>query len=61
VDFKNLMFDLVSWQCFEHCTSAIVSNQVDKVTWRLLVVYGSPYEEGKLDFISELHMVMGKW
>lgn len=37
---------------------------VDKKTcfnWKLVVVYGSPYEEGKHDFLLELHQVMSKW
>jgi hypothetical protein len=25
------------------------------------VIYGSPYEEGKQDFIDELHSIMEKW
>jgi hypothetical protein len=25
------------------------------------VVYGSPYDEGKIEFIDELHMVLGSW
>lgn len=29
--------------------------------WKLVVVYGSPYEEGKDDFITELHSVMQSW
>jgi hypothetical protein len=26
--------------------------------WKLVVVYGSPYEDGKQDFIEELHKIM---
>ena len=36
---------------------------LDKKTsfsWKLVVVYGSPYEEGKQPFLDELHMVMSK-
>jgi exonuclease III len=29
--------------------------------WKLVVVYGSPYEDGKLDFLNELHATMQKW
>jgi hypothetical protein len=28
--------------------------------WKLIVVYGSPYEVGKLDLLNELHKVMNK-
>jgi hypothetical protein len=27
----------------------------------VIVVYGSPYEEGKLEFLAELHEVMASW
>jgi hypothetical protein len=31
----------------------------DKLVWKLIVVYGSPYDESKNEFVDELHMVMG--
>jgi hypothetical protein len=30
-------------------------------SWKLVVVYGSPYEEGKMEFIDELHLVLSAW
>jgi hypothetical protein len=39
----------------------VVKNQVDKFVWRMVVVYGSPYEETKTEFIDELHLVMDQW
>jgi hypothetical protein len=62
VGFKNSDFKIISWQYFEYCTVAVVKNQVDKFTWRLVAVYGAPeapYEETKLDIVKELHIVMG--
>jgi hypothetical protein len=41
------------------CVVSIVRNYVDKITWRLTVVYGSPYEETKLKFIEELRCDYG--
>jgi hypothetical protein len=38
----------------------VVKNMVNNLIWRLIVVYGSPYEEIKLEFIEELDMVMAK-
>jgi hypothetical protein len=32
-----------------------------KVTWRFIVVYGSPYEEHKMEFLTEMDMFMDKW
>jgi hypothetical protein len=39
----------------------IIRNNTDKFTWSLIVVYDSPYDETKLEFIDELHFVMGLW
>jgi hypothetical protein len=50
VGFKALTFEVVSWQNFKFCATAIVKILIDKFTWRLIVVYGSPYDEQKLDF-----------
>jgi hypothetical protein len=30
-------------------------------SWKLVVVYGSPYEEGKQPFLDELHNIMSIW
>lgn len=30
-------------------------------SWKLSIVYGSPYEEGKQEFLDELHAVMASW
>jgi hypothetical protein len=58
VGFKSLTFEIVNWQQYEYCVSLIVKNQLDNFMWRLMVVYGSPYEEKKMDFICELHLVV---
>lgn len=37
---------------------------LDKKTgfsWKLVVIFGSPYEEGKQEFLDELHSVMVSW
>jgi hypothetical protein len=39
----------------------VLKNHSDEFTQRLVVVYGSPYEEYKPEFVKELHMVMGEW
>jgi hypothetical protein len=58
VGFKVKSIDVLSWQKFKFCSSAIVRNVGDKFTWRLVVVYGSVYDVYKLDFLTELEMVM---
>jgi hypothetical protein len=29
--------------------------------WKIVVVYGSPYDDKKIEFIDELHTVMASW
>jgi len=36
----------------------MIRNVIDKFVWRFVSVYGSSYEEGKADFIQELHEIM---
>jgi hypothetical protein len=61
VGFKSNVFEIVSWQNFKFSVTAIVRNIKDKVTWRFIAVYGSPYEEHKLEFLTEMDLVMDKW
>jgi hypothetical protein len=39
----------------------MIKNKIDNFCWRLIVVYGSRYEETKLEFIEEMDQVMAKW
>jgi hypothetical protein len=41
--------------------NVILRDDRSNFSWRLCVVYGSPYEEGKMDFIDELHVVLSSW
>jgi hypothetical protein len=61
VGFRMDNFEIISWQTFEYCALAIVKNVVDKWVWRLVTVYGSPYEESELDFLAELDGVLANW
>jgi hypothetical protein len=45
----------------EFCASVMVKNYFDKFVRRLIIVYGSPYEEGKLRFIQELESLLDNW
>jgi hypothetical protein len=53
VGFRNLVIDVISWQEFEFCSVAIVKNVDDRIVWRLITIYGSPYDDTKLDFLDE--------
>jgi exonuclease III len=57
--FKSFVYDIVSWQEFQYCGVTKIKNQTDNSLWRVITVYGSPYEETKIDFITELHKVCG--
>ena len=61
VGFDECVAEVLSWQNKQFTVSAIVKNVVDECTWRLVVVYGSPYEEGKDEFINELHDLLTNW
>jgi hypothetical protein len=61
IGLRYTYFSIVSWKEFKHCVVVIVKNITDDFVWRLVVVYGTPYEEFKVDFINELHEVMGGW
>jgi hypothetical protein len=45
----------------EYCTMTIVRSKVDNFTWSLIVVYGSPYEETKKEFLDLLNYIMELW
>jgi hypothetical protein len=61
VGFNSRLFDVCSWQYFEYCAVGIVKNLSDNLVWRLIVVYGSTYDELKMEFIAEMHRVMPSW
>jgi hypothetical protein len=59
--FRNQMLEVISWEFSVYCASAIVKNIYDKATWRRIVVYGSPYEDTKLEFLRDLDQMLEKW
>jgi len=46
IGVKDNLLEIFGCQNFKLC-STVVHNSVDKKVWRLGVVYGSPYEDGK--------------
>jgi hypothetical protein len=61
VGVNSRVLDVCSWQYFEYCVIAIVKNLSDNLVWRLIVVYGSTYDELKIEFIAKMHRVMPSW
>ena len=51
------LFDITSWIDKEFSTTCHLKYKVSGFAFRVVAVYGSPYEEGKEEFISELHTV----
>jgi hypothetical protein len=61
VGLKSQVFEVVSWQPFKFCAMVVVNNLRGNFIWRLIVVYGSAYDEHKMEFLEELHSVIGLW
>ena len=55
VGIDTNFFEVLSWDIKDFSVSCLLRNKVDSKIWRHISVYGSPYEEGKESFISELH------
>ncbi|KAG2613661.1 hypothetical protein PVAP13_4KG399651 [Panicum virgatum] len=55
------LFVLTVGDILHFSISAMVMDKKTGFSWKIIVVYGSPYEDGKQDFIDELHHVMGTW
>jgi hypothetical protein len=55
------MFDIVRWDIFTYYVYVQIKAKKDNIVWRVIAVYGSAYEEQKLDFINELHNVYACW
>lgn len=49
------IFYVLSWNVLKFSVSCILKLKSSGISFRLVYVYGSPYDEGKDDFISELH------
>jgi exonuclease III len=61
VGFDSNKFEIIAWQVKQFCISAMVRNTDSKLVWRFISVYGSAYEEGKDEFIQELHSLLENW
>jgi exonuclease III len=61
VGINKDLFDIC--RCDIHTFSVVVllKNKSDGVVWRFISVYGSAYDEHKLEFINELHNTYASW
>jgi hypothetical protein len=60
IGLKSACFSIVSWKECKYCVVVIVKNITYNFIWRLVVVYGTPYAEFKIEFINELFWVSGR-
>lgn len=61
VGLNSRKFEVLAWQNLSFAVSVMVKNCDDKFVWRFISVYGSPYEDGKQEFINELHSLLENW
>ena len=61
VGFNSDLFNVVMQGSFKFLLNCLVTDKKSNFTWRCIVVYGSPYEEGKQEFLDELDKVLMGW
>ena len=61
VGFSERKFEVLAWKIGVYSVAAIIRNCHDNFVWRLITVYGSPYDEGKQEFINELENLLDNW
>jgi len=61
VGFSERKFEVLAWKIGVYSVAAIVRNCHDNFVWRLIMVYGSPYDEEKQEFINELENLLDNW
>lgn len=52
------IFDILAWDSKNFSVSCTLTLKATQKTFRVVAVYGSPYDEGKDDLISELHTLL---
>ena len=60
VGINGDLFETVGFLNHKFCITATIRNKMDKVVWQFVAVYGTAYNENKMDFIADLHEVMEK-
>lgn len=61
VGVNKRKFEPIAWKVGSFCIAGMLRNSLDNLVWRLIVVYGSPYEEGKAEFLIELDDILANW
>lgn len=55
------LFTMTVGDLLDFTMSVMLTNKVSGFAFKLVVVYGSRYDDGKQSFVDELHKVMGFW
>jgi endonuclease/exonuclease/phosphatase (EEP) superfamily protein YafD len=55
------LFDVLAWEIKNFSVSVVARNKIADLGVRITTIYGSPYEEKKDEFISELHELFLHW
>lgn len=61
VGFNADLYNTMVSGNFKFLLSVMVKDKKTNFVWRCIVVYGSPYEDSKQEFLDELHKVMFDW
>lgn len=61
MDINNDLFNLIVGEIKKSSLSLLWFSKKTSFSWKLVTIYGSPYEKGKQDFFGELHQVMQSW
>lgn len=55
------VLNIVSWKISQFLVSVVLRDKSTNIISRITTVYGSAYEEGKQEFISELRKLFLNW
>jgi hypothetical protein len=58
---RDESFAMTNVSILKYSISCMLQDQRKNFTWKLVVVYGSPYDEGKIEFLDELHDILARW
>lgn len=61
VGVKDELFDILVVDLLDFSVSYLIRDKKSNVEWRFIIVYGSAYDEQKLEFINELHNSLDTW
>lgn len=56
-----IFFNITMGDIKNFSVSVMAQKKNTSFSWRLVVIYGCPYEDRKQEFLDELHQVMGAW